>query len=223
MPVIRVHLDRISDLDPLDPKVPKKLQIIPKPQPQSTLDRKLLESGLRVYSKLDRPDSRHVGACLDFKDDPASTIVPMGRMRHATMPVTAGRTLATGPSASAGGAGLLAISAGFFVSPTPGATPIGLYGSIDIGIVLNFTASVAWQLMLYLLPPNLVYGGPPVVTVGVNYTSPGVKIGGGGFLIFFDRRPSPLELIGFGFQITAGVGVLPVDLFMTKSVAGGTV
>jgi hypothetical protein len=225
MTQIRLHLEGISDLDLSDPKVRKKRQIIPKPQKQSDLERGMLESGLRVYSKLDQPSSKLVGACLDFKSDPKSTITTIGTLKHARLPPAVGRTIALGPSLSAGGAALIGISGGVFFSPTPRATPIGLYGSIDVGVVMNFTASVAVQLMYYLLPPEKVFTGPPTICAGISVSTPGLKIAGGGaFAIFFERLPGPPEFIGVGLQLVlAGAGVLPVDLFLTKSFGTSTI
>lgn len=218
---IRIHLSEIADLDPNDKTLKTKKIIMPKPQRQLPGEESLLEAGLDLYSKLDQPHSQYIGSCLDFKRDPSSTVKTVGTMKHIKTPASAGSSIATGIAPSAGAGALLGISAGVFFST--GSPQIGLYGSIDVGVLIGVSAQVMWQFTCYTRPASLVYNGPPVFLIGVNVSVPGTIIVGGGFIACFDRSPAPLELIGVGFQLGIGKGLLPVEIFLTTSALSGTV
>ena len=220
---IRIHLDEIADLDPADKRLKKTRVIMPKPQKQSSLEETMLESALRIFSTIDFPLSPLVGDCLDFKSNPKRDIKPLGALKHMTVRPHASpiKTVAVGPSGSAGLGVSLGISAGFFFAST--SPHVGLYGSIDVGVITNATASVVVQLMLCWAPQNLVFNGPPVILIGVNVSIPGGSATAGGFIMCFERIPNPLEVFGVGFQAGVGMSVLPVDLFMSKSFGKSTV
>ena len=219
---IRIHLSEIADLDPNDKTLKTKKIIMPKPQRQLTGEESLLEAGLDLYSKLDQPHSQYIGACLDFKRDPSSTVKTVGTMKHIKTPASAGSSIGTGPAASAGAAALLGVSAGVFFST--GSPQIGLYGSIDAGVLIGVSAQIMWQFTCYTKPAFQVFNGPPVVLIGVNVsTKPACGPVFGGFIACFDRNPLPLELIGVGFQAGFGCGLLPVEIFMTRGFGISTV
>lgn len=218
---IRIHLSELRDLDPTDKRLKTKKIILPKPQRQLPGEESLLEAGLDLYSKLDQPHSQYIGACLDFERDPSSTVSTVGTMKHIKVPTSVGACVATGPAGSAGAGALLGVSAGvFFSTDSPG---IGLYGSIDVGILIGVSAQAMWQFTCFTRPAHLVFNGPPVVLIGVNVSSPGIKIVGGGFIACFLRTPGPLEIIGAGFQLGVGVGLLPVEIFMSRSFGKSTI
>lgn len=218
---IRIHLSEIADLDPNDKSLKTKKIIMPKPQRQLPGEESLLEAGLDLYSKLDQPHSKYIGACLDFERDPTSTVSTVGTMKHIKTAAPPGACVATGPAASAGGGVLFGVSAGvFFSTGNPG---IGLYGSIDVGVLVGVSAQVMWQFTCFTRPAPQVFNGPPVVLIGVNVSSPGVKIVGGGFIACFLRTPGPLELIGAGFQLGVGVGLLPLEIFLSRGFGKSTV
>jgi hypothetical protein len=221
---IRIHLDEITDLDPNDKRLHKKRVIMPKPPNLSGVEIALLESALGLYSRMDMPLSPLVKDNLDFRNDPARNFQILGKLKHMRVrrPSANLKTVGLGPSASAGVGLSIGVTQGvFFASTVP---HVGFYGSVDLGIVTNATASITTQLLLCWASQVQVFKGPPVIIAGANVSVPGVPmITGGGFLMFFDLRPRKLELFGVGYQVGVGVSLLPLDVFVSTGFGTSTI
>ena len=216
MPDIRIHLDGIKDLDPADPELVKRSTIVPKPQPMNALEREILESAMRLYGRTDRPGAPFVASCLDFKDTGAK-VTTVGPMAHVATGSGPGATVATGPSVSAGAGLLFGLSGGVFLANI--APAIGLYGSVDVGIVTNITAGALWQFTAFTRGPAVVFEGPPTLVIGVNISTGGPGIGptGSGYVVVQTPKKGGPVMIGAGFGFGLGAGVLPVDIFVTSA------
>jgi hypothetical protein len=219
---IRIHLGEITDLD-IDPKDKRVRRIImPKPPNMSGIEISLLESALGLYSRMDMPLSPLVKDNLDFRNNSARNFQIIGKLKHMHVHRSLVKTVGLGPSASAGIGVSIGVTQGvFFASTVP---HVGFYGSVDLGIVTNATASITTQLLLCWASQVQVFKGPPVIVVGANVSVPGVpSITGGGFLMFFDRRPRKLELFGVGYQVGVGVSLLPLDVFVSTGFGASTI
>jgi hypothetical protein len=224
MKQITINTEGIDDLDPSDPGLVKAVRIVPKRHPPSPLNAKeeILEAAMRLYSETDGPGAKFFAGCLDFKE-PGSSVTFVGSPKHMTKAAGPGATVATGPSVSAGAGLLFGLSGGIFLSNTT--PPIGLYGSVDAGIVTNISAGGVWQFTAFSAAPAVVFDGPPTLVIGVNIsiTTPGViSPQGTGYIVVQTPPSGPPRMIGAGFGFGLGAGVLPVDIYVTSAIKSGS-
>jgi hypothetical protein len=217
MKKITINLAQMEDFDPQDRKVPKKKVIMPKPQSQLPGEETLLESAVKIYSELDKPYAKVLGEMLDFTKPPTGKVTTVGKPKGFLVPPPGKDiTLTLGPSATAGAGVSIGISGGIFFST---ASPhVGLYGSIDYGIVTDIGAAFVGQVMILFGSSTAMLKGPPTILVGVNVAGPKV-IAASGFLVYHETSPA-WTLVGVGFSLGVGASVLPVSVFVTKSVGG---
>lgn len=195
---------------------------MPTRKPPSGLDETLIKAGLKTVAAVSSKRAPRIHGLLSLLTPPPAVMSIIGTLPGIKIrSPSPDFTIAVGFVATAGAIVSGGLGGGVYFWNKRPHGEVGLFGSISIGVITNIGAS-AGDSFAYLFgtAPGVLAGD--IIALEVEVEIPPVTVGGQIFLTAPIPSPAAIaswtpEIVGVGFQVTAGVSALPVNVAVTPS------
>ncbi len=202
-----------------------KKGIMPARKPPGALEETLIKTGLQGIAAVSPSRAPRITSLLSLLTPPPAVMKVFGAVPGLTIrSPSPDFTIAVGFVASAGAGVSSGLGGGIYFWNKRPSGEVGLFGSISIGVITNVGISAGDSFaFLFGTAPSVLAGD--IIALEVDVEIPPVTVGG---QIFLSAPPVSLwppaltgtwtpEIVGVGFQVTAGISALPVNIAVTPS------